>query len=143
MKGVIKILPELNHYSYLFYDGVPEHLFCVYVRYLLNNANPVTGLEVRYSSSATNVPISHTVGVLPGIILKELVYREVVTEQTDLVIRMHAACTSVDIELMFHVDLSIPQRAQACLDLQGGIFEPLPLQIFENTAIDMCYTVVT
>ncbi|GFT17903.1 DUF4817 domain-containing protein [Trichonephila clavipes] len=53
--------------------------------------------------------------------LKELVYRDVVTTQMNLVACLHAACTSV----LRRVMTAIPRRAQACLDLHGGHFEHL------------------
>ncbi|GFX20280.1 hypothetical protein TNCV_1438391 [Trichonephila clavipes] len=46
--------------------------------------------------------------------LKELVYRDGVTTQMDLVSRLHAACTSVDTALLRCEHLSIPIRSQTC-----------------------------
>ncbi|GBL77170.1 hypothetical protein AVEN_12794-1 [Araneus ventricosus] len=53
---------------------------------------------------------------------KELVYRDVVTAQMDLVARLHAACTWVDPATLQRVMRAIPRRAQACLDMHGGHF---------------------
>ncbi|GFU69594.1 uncharacterized protein TNCV_1351531 [Trichonephila clavipes] len=57
----------------------------------------------------------------------ELVHWNVVTTQSDEIGRLHAACTSVDTSLLRCVYLSIPRRAQSCLNIQGGHFEDLPL----------------
>ncbi|GFY06041.1 uncharacterized protein TNCV_3863451 [Trichonephila clavipes] len=57
--------------------------------------------------------------------LKELVHRDVVTAQMDLVARMHAACISVDPVMLRCVMTAIPRRAQACLNMHGGHFEHL------------------
>ncbi|GFS83345.1 uncharacterized protein TNCV_600771 [Trichonephila clavipes] len=43
--------------------------------------------------------------------LKELVYRDVVTMQTDIVARLHTACTSLDSALLRHAHSSIPRHA--------------------------------
>ncbi|GFU69567.1 uncharacterized protein TNCV_1351271 [Trichonephila clavipes] len=61
------------------------------------------------------------------VYLKELVHWDVVTTQSDEIGRLHAACTSVDTSLLRCVHLSIPRRAQYCLNIQGGHFEDLPL----------------
>ncbi|GFU31811.1 uncharacterized protein TNCV_1176741 [Trichonephila clavipes] len=58
--------------------------------------------------------------------LKELVYRDVVTTQMDLVARLHAACTLVDPAVLRHRITAIPWHAQACLDMHGRHFEHLP-----------------
>ncbi|GBN06817.1 hypothetical protein AVEN_115949-1 [Araneus ventricosus] len=57
--------------------------------------------------------------------LKELVYRDVVTTQMDLVARLHAACTSVDHAMLQRVMTAIPRRSQACLDMHGRHYERL------------------
>ncbi|GBM77684.1 hypothetical protein AVEN_28574-1 [Araneus ventricosus] len=65
---------------------------------------------------------SYTVGFFLWGHLKELVYRDVVTTQMDLVARLHAACTWVDPATLQRVMRAIPWRAQACLDMHGGHF---------------------
>ncbi|GFT12677.1 uncharacterized protein TNCV_5094471 [Trichonephila clavipes] len=69
---------------------------------------------------------SHTQTVGSEGQLKELVYRDVVTTQMDLVARPHAACTTVDPAVLRHVMTAIPRCAQACLNMHGGHFEHLP-----------------
>ncbi|GFX65720.1 uncharacterized protein TNCV_4094121 [Trichonephila clavipes] len=43
--------------------------------------------------------------------LKELVYRDVVTSQMDLIARMHVACTLVDPAVLRHVMTALPRCA--------------------------------
>ncbi|GFV98676.1 uncharacterized protein TNCV_1453621 [Trichonephila clavipes] len=59
--------------------------------------------------------------------LEELMYRDIMTTQQDLVARLHVACTSVDTTLLLLAHSSIPLYAQACLDMLDGHFEQLPL----------------
>ncbi|GBN96819.1 hypothetical protein AVEN_183665-1, partial [Araneus ventricosus] len=73
-------------------------------------------------SMAATLARSYTVGFFLWGHLKELVYRDVVTTQMDLVARLHAACTSVDPAMLQRVMTAIPRRAQACLDMHGGHF---------------------
>ncbi|GFU01800.1 hypothetical protein TNCV_1523071 [Trichonephila clavipes] len=56
---------------------------------------------------------------------QELDYRDLVTTQTDLVASLLAASTSVDPVLLRHVHLSIPRRAQTCLDMHSCRLEHL------------------
>ena len=59
--------------------------------------------------------------------LKELVYRDLVTTESDLVARLHAACTFVDTTLLQRVQSAIPRCAHARLDMHSGHFEHLPM----------------
>ena len=59
--------------------------------------------------------------------LKELVYRDVVASESELVARLHAAITFVNTDLLQRVQLSIPKRLNACLEMRGGHFEHLPI----------------
>ncbi|GBM72158.1 hypothetical protein AVEN_82119-1 [Araneus ventricosus] len=78
-----------------------------------------------FGSMAATFARSYTVGFFPMGHLKELVYRDVLTTQMDLVARRHAACTSVDPAMLQRVMTAIPRRAQACLEMHGGHFEHL------------------
>ncbi|GFV49344.1 hypothetical protein TNCV_3630301 [Trichonephila clavipes] len=51
----------------------------------------------------------------------KLVYRELVTTQTDLVVCQHAASTSMD-----NAHSPIPHHFQACFGMHGGDFCDLP-----------------
>ncbi|GFT01003.1 hypothetical protein TNCV_4054091 [Trichonephila clavipes] len=70
-------------------------------------------------------------------------YRDVVTTQTDLVVRLHHACTSVDIVLLRRVNSSLSLLSQARLDMHREHFEHLSLKIFTNTAVDVFNMAVT
>ncbi|GFT30320.1 hypothetical protein TNCV_2376241 [Trichonephila clavipes] len=48
-------------------------------------------------------------------------------EQTDLLARLHATCTSVDTTQLRTGHSSFPRGAQASRDMHGGHFEHLPL----------------
>ncbi|GFS66126.1 hypothetical protein TNCV_2511041 [Trichonephila clavipes] len=57
--------------------------------------------------------------------LKDLVYADVVTTQTDLVAHLYAACTSVVTAFLDLVLSSIPWLVQACRDMHGSVsFKP-------------------
>ncbi|GFV55311.1 hypothetical protein TNCV_5010581 [Trichonephila clavipes] len=70
-------------------------------------------------SVAATIARSHTIGH-PWGYLKYLVFRDVVTAQTDSVSRLHPACTSVDTTLLRHGHSSIPRPAQTNLGIYGG-----------------------
>ncbi|GFV41402.1 hypothetical protein TNCV_3090121 [Trichonephila clavipes] len=75
----------------------------------------------------STIPVSHAFGFFcPWGIIKELVFSDKETTQTDLVARLHAACTSVDSALLQPVQSSISQRAQTYLDMHGRHFEHQP-----------------
>ncbi|GFU07547.1 uncharacterized protein TNCV_2225261 [Trichonephila clavipes] len=95
---------------------------------------------VGSSSMAATIPKSHTVGLFfsVGQFIKVLVYRDVVTTQTVLDARLHAACTSVNITLLRRLHASILRRAQDYLDLHDGRLDNMS---FANTVVDVSYTV--
>ncbi|GFW39780.1 uncharacterized protein TNCV_2419461 [Trichonephila clavipes] len=106
--------------------GAPAH-FCAHVRDWLDITYP--GRWIGRQGPILWPPRSPDLTPLIFFLwdhLKELVYRDVVKTQMDLVARLHAACTSVDPAVLRHVMTAIPWHAQACLDMHGGHFEHLP-----------------
>ncbi|GFS67104.1 uncharacterized protein TNCV_3416041 [Trichonephila clavipes] len=103
-------------------DGAPAH-FCASVRDWLDTAYPShwIGSGGFYDHQDYQIPY-HCIGSF-----KELMHRNVMTPQTDLVARLHATCTSVDTALLRRVQSSIPRRAQAYLDMHDGHFAHQPL----------------
>ncbi|GBL89022.1 hypothetical protein AVEN_255173-1 [Araneus ventricosus] len=107
------------------HDGAPTH-FCAPVRGWLDMQYP--GRWIERGGLVLWPPRSPDLAPLDFFLwghLKELVYRDVVTTQMDLVARLHAACTSVDPSMLQRVMTAIPRRAQACLDMYGRHFEHL------------------
>jgi hypothetical protein len=57
--------------------------------------------------------------------LKEIVYMDPPTDMEDLTAKFHAAVTTIDADMLHHVQASIPRRAVACRQTHGGLFEHL------------------
>ncbi|GBN84190.1 hypothetical protein AVEN_229214-1 [Araneus ventricosus] len=96
------------------HNGAPAH-FCVPVRGWLDMEYP--GRWIGRGGPVLWPPRSPDLTPLDFFLwghLKELVYRDIVTTQMDLVARLHAACTSVDPAMLQRVMTAIPRRAQAC-----------------------------
>ncbi|GFX20045.1 uncharacterized protein TNCV_1436051 [Trichonephila clavipes] len=106
------------------HDGAPAH-FCAPVRDWLDIAYPSrwNGRTILWSPRSPDLT---SLDFFQWDHFKELVYRDVVTTQMDLVARLYSACTSVDPAVPRHVMTAIPRRAQACLDMHGGHFKHLP-----------------
>ncbi|GFV25865.1 DUF4817 domain-containing protein [Trichonephila clavipes] len=108
------------------HDGAPAHFYAP-VRDWLDIAFP--GRWIRRQGSVLWLSCSPDFTPLDFFQwghLQELVYRDVVTTQMDLVAGLNPACTSVDPVVMRRVKIAIPQHAQVCLDMHGGHFENLP-----------------
>ncbi|GFT79801.1 hypothetical protein TNCV_4597331 [Trichonephila clavipes] len=58
---------------------------------------------------------------------KELMFRDVVSAQTDLVVRLHAFYTHVDTMLLRCVQSSIPRHAETSVNRHGGHYEHMSL----------------
>ncbi|GFX39792.1 hypothetical protein TNCV_2105361 [Trichonephila clavipes] len=69
--------------------------------------------------------------------LKDVVFRDEVTTQTETFACLLSACISVDFALIRPLHSSIPRHAQAYFNMHAGYFERLPLQIFANIAVDV------
>ncbi|GFY30729.1 uncharacterized protein TNCV_3118891 [Trichonephila clavipes] len=92
-------------------DGTPAH-FCALVRDWPDIA--YSGRWIERQGPVLWPPRSPDLTPLVFFLwghLKELVYRDVVTTQMNLVARLHAACTSVDPAVLRYVMTAIPRRA--------------------------------
>ncbi|GFY23934.1 uncharacterized protein TNCV_4896151 [Trichonephila clavipes] len=103
----------------MIHNGAAEH-FNAPVHYWLDIA--FSGRWIGYKGLVLWLPRSPDLTLLDFLLmgnLKELVYRDGVITQMDLVARPNAVCTSVDTTFQRRVHLSIPLRAQACLYMHG------------------------
>ncbi|GFU90024.1 uncharacterized protein TNCV_2439111 [Trichonephila clavipes] len=92
------------------YDGAPA-LFCAPIRDWLDIAYPGRWIGRRILWPPRLLNLIPLYFFLLGL-FKELVYRDVVTTQMDLVARLYAACSLVDPAVPRHVMTAIPRRAQ-------------------------------